>query len=346
MLPHNKRGLHLRYNFLTDRFAAMDNVKAYLYDAKGSDCEMKILDVDVSALNEHQILWIVITKRDLEVISSVTEHVGIMDAPCGLMVKEDAEPRLGKYNDFFHFSINAVSSGKHGSPQSLKVDFIVGRNYVLTVSTGEPEYFREFREREKGESMIGELDAESIVASLLDRNIVEYFRSLNGLETRIDSIDEHVLKSELGTDKFLQKMVQLRSDASKLRRWLMPHREVYYALARPDFQQIADSTAAEHYRLLSQHFENAVDAVEHARETVVSVFELYATKSTHMTNMLIQRLTFLTLITGAVAVVAGILGMNFEAEIFKIEWGFAITVGGLLLLGIVLTIFARVRGWI
>lgn len=324
----------------------MDNVKAYLYDAGGSDREIEILDVDVSAINDQQILWIIMTERDEEVLGRVTEHVGIENAPCGLMIKEDSEPRLEKYDDFFHFSINAVTAGKHGSPHSRKVDFLVGRNYVLTVSAGEPDYFREFREREKGESMIGELDAESIVASLLDRNIVEFFRALNALEGRIDKIDDQVLKSELGTDKFLQQMVQLRSDASKLRRWLMPHREIYYALARPDFLQIAESTAAEHYQQLSQHFENAVDAVEHARETVVSVFELYATKSTHMTNMLIQRLTFLTLITGAVAVVAGILGMNFEAELFKIEWGFAITVGGLVLLSIVLTIFARMRGWI
>jgi len=324
----------------------MDNVKAYLYDAAGSDREIKILDIDVSELNDHQFLWVVMTERNEDVLRRVAEHIGIEDAPCRLMIKEDGEPRLEKYDDFFHFSINAATANDHGSPKSCKVDFLAGRNYVLTVSTGEPDYFRQFREREKGESMIGKLDAQSIVASLLDRNIVEYFRALNILEGRIDAIDEQVLKSELSTEKFLKQMVQLRSDTSKLRRWLMPHREVYYALARPDFQQTAESTAAEHYRLLSQHFENAVDAIEHARETVVSVFELYATKSTHMTNMLIQRLTFLTLITGAVAVVAGILGMNFQAALFKAEWGFAITVIGLVLLSIGITIFARIKGWI
>ena len=324
----------------------MDNVKAYLYDAEGSDREAEILDIDVSTLNNDQILWLVVTERDEEVLRRVTEKIGIKNAPCALMIREDSTPRLEKYDKFFHFSINAVTAGKHGSPHSRKVDFLVGKNYVLTVSTGEPEYFRHFRNREKGESMIGELDAESIVASLLDQNIVEYFRALNTLENRIDVLDETILKKEVDTEKFLQEMVKLRSDASKLRRWLMPHREIYFALSRPDFKQIAESTAAEHYRLLSQHFESAVEAVEHAREVVLGLFDLYATKTSHMMNVLIKRLTFLTLITGTLAVFAGIFGMNFKSELFEIESGFWITVVGLTLLGIAITIFAMIKRWV
>ena len=59
----------------------------------------------------------------------------------------------------------------------------------------------------------------------------------------------------------------------------MPHREIFYSLSRADFHQIAESDSAEQYKMLNQHFESAVDAVENSRDTVLSVFELYATKS-------------------------------------------------------------------
>lgn len=324
----------------------MENVTAYLYDAEGSDREIEILDLDVSGLNDDQILWVVISERNEEILSRVVDHIGIDGAPCKLMISEDSSPRLEKYEKFFHLSINAVAVGSHGSPHSLKVDFLVGKNFVITVSSGEPEFFKEFRDREKGESMIGELDAESIVASLLDQNVVEYFRCLNRLESRIDAIDETILKKDIDTDKFLEEMVKLRSDASKLRRWLMPHREVYFALSRPDFKQIAESTAAEHYLQLNQHFESAVSAVEHAREVVIGLFDLYATKTSHMMNLLIKRLTFLTLITGTLAVFAGIFGMNFKSELFEIENGFWITVVGLTVLGIAITVYAMIKRWI
>jgi Mg2+ and Co2+ transporter CorA len=141
-------------------------------------------------------------------------------------------------------------------------------------------------------------------------------------------------------------MVGLRRDVSRLRRWLVPHREIFYALSRADFHQIAESDSAEQYKMLNQHFESAVDAVENSRDTVLSVFELYATKSAQLTNTFVQRLTFLTLLTGSLAVIAGILGMNFKADIFEHENGFWFTVSGLVVVAIALTIFARFRRWI
>lgn len=324
----------------------MENVKAYLYDADGRDSEIELFELDMADVNNRTILWVVVTERDEELLVRITGKLGIKHVPCHLLVKEDSPPQLEKFDNLFRFSINSVTSGKHGSPQCKKIDFLVGRNCVLTVSTGEPEYFRQFRKKENGESMIGELDAESLAASLLDQSIVEYFRALDALESRIDVVDEVILKKELDTDKFLQEIVRLRSDTSKLRRWLMPHREVFYALARPDFKQIADSTAGEHFQLLRQHFESAVEAVEHARETVLGVFDLYATKSTHMTNLLIKRLTFLTLITGTLAVIAGVFGMNFRSGLFEAENGFWLTVGGLTMMGVAITMFARKRRWI
>ena len=98
--------------------------------------------------------------------------------------------------------------------------------------------------------------------------------------------------------------------------------------------------------MLNQHFESAVDAVENSRDTVLSVFELYATKSAQMTNTFVQRLTFLTLLTGSLAVIAGILGMNFKADIFDMENGFWFTVAGLVIVAIGLTAYARFKRWI
>lgn len=324
----------------------MENVKAYLYDARGADEEVSVEDIDVTGLNDEQILWVVMVERDRRALAKITESLGVKGVPCDKIIDEEGSPTLEKYDDFFCFSVDSVGGDEKSSPARHKIDYIVGKNFVVTVSTGEPKYFRDYRNREKGDSMIGKLDAESLVASLLDQNIVTYFRALNALEGRIDKVDEKILKKDLDTEKFLNEMVQLRSDVSKLRRWLMPHREVYYALARPDFQQISESTAEEHYRLLSQHFENAVDAVEHAREAVLGVFDLYATKSSHMTNILIQRLTILTLVTGTVAVIAGILGMNFKSDIFEADYGFWIAVGGIAAVALGITIFARIRRWI
>ena len=127
----------------------------------------------------------------------------------------------------------------------------------------------------------------------------------------------------------------------------MPHRDIFYALARPDFVRIAQSDSADSFRLLNEHFEHAFDAIEASRDTVLSLFELFATKSAQTTNDLVQRLTFITLVIGVLGVVAGTLGMNFEVdEIFKSEYGFWIVIGAMLLLALGLTVLARLKKWI
>lgn len=324
----------------------MENVNAYLYDASGTDEEVELDDVDVEGLDETQLLWINVSKRDETLLNAVTTTLGVNNVPCKAVIDDSGRPEIEKFDDFFRFCVDSIVSDKDASPERLMIDYIVGKNYVVTIHEDDVGYLEEFRKREKGESQIGELDAESFVATLLDLNIVTYFNALDELERRVDEFDELVLKEDFETEEFLKRVVSLRRDASKLRRWLMPQREVYYSLSRADFQQIAESNSAEQYKMLNQHFESAVDAIEHARETVISVFELYATKSTHMTNILVQRLTFLTLITGSLAVIAGILGMNFKADIFELEYGFWITVAGLFLVAVGLAIFARFKHWI
>ena len=324
----------------------MENVKAYLYDARGHDEELSLDEVDIEKLNGDQLLWVNVLKRDESLLGEVTAALKVEHVPCKAVVRDSGPLDLDRFETFFRFCVDSVVTKEDESPQRLMVDYIVGKNFVVTVHEGEVEYFNEFRKREKGETPLGELDAESFLATLLDLNIVSYFRAVDEIERRVDRADELVLKKDLEPDQFLKDMVRLRRDVSRLRRWLVPHREIFYSLSRADFHQIAESDSAEQYKMLNQHFESAVDAVENSREAVLSVFELYATKSAQMTNTFVQRLTFLTLLTGSLAVIAGILGMNFKADIFDLENGFWFTVAGLLVVAFALTAFARFRRWI
>ncbi len=222
----------------------------------------------------------------------------------------------------------------------------MGNNFVVTVHDGEVEYFSEFRRREKGETQWGELDAERFLAILLDLHIVSYFNAMEELERRVDKFDEKVLKTDLKPEDFLSRMVGLRADISVLRRWLLPHRDLFYALARADFQQIVESDATEEYRKLNEHFKTAVDAIEHAREMILSIFDLYAAKSAQETNSLIRKLTFFTLVVGSLGVIAGIFGMNYQLSYFETEGGFWFTVGAMVVIASTWAIIAKHRGWL
>ena len=103
----------------------------------------------------------------------------------------------------------------------------------------------------------------------------------------------------------------------------------------------------ESFQQLNEHFESAVDSIESSRDTVLSLFDLYTTKSSHRMNNAMRRLTFITLTAGGLGVIAGIFGMNFEVEFFKsAETGFWITIGGMAILAVITASGAFYRRWI
>jgi len=322
-------------------------ISVYLFDSKGSDKELDLDELDLKKIKENQLLWINILSREKKAVEKVAEMLGLKHVPVSNISNVSRRPQIDIYEDFFRFFIVSVKTGKSGKIERTPIDFLVGKNFVVTVHDEEIEYFQEFSKLEKGETHIGELDAESFVAALLDLHIVSYFSALEKIEERVDKLDERVLETDIETGEFLAEMVELRKTVSNLRRWFLPHRNVFYALSRPDFQRIAESDSAEHFKMLNDHFENAVDAIEASRDTVLGLFDLYATKSAQLMNKFIQRLTFITLLVGGLGAVAGVWGMNFEVGYFKsAEYGFWLTIGSMVLLIIVLTIIGKIKKWI
>jgi magnesium/cobalt transport protein CorA len=321
-------------------------ILAYLYDADGTDQEIKPEDAVLENLNNKQLLWINVLKRDKQFIHQISKALNLSDVPVKNILNISERPTIEKFHDFYRLFVVSVNIDDDGKLQQVPIDYLIGKNFVLTIHDGDVDYFQEFRDREKGETQLGKLDAESFLATLLDMHIVTYFRALEKVERTVDKLDDRILKRNLRDEDFISDMVNLRRDVSKLRRWFLPHRDVFYGLSRPDFNPVAESNSAADFQMLSQHFENAVDAIESSRDTVLSLFDLYTTKSSHNMNNLMKRLTFVTLVVGGLGAIAGVWGMNFEVEYFKwAETGFWLTmiVMGLFVLGAI--VVAKLFRW-
>lgn len=319
-------------------------LKAYLFNADGDNKEVEITDDICRRLEEKQLLWINIVERDKETIEAAMKTLRFHKAPIEKLLSERERPNLDKFENYYRLFINSVELSGEDDLRRVPIDFLVAKNIVVSIQNGEVEYFEEFRNLEPGERHIGEMDAESFIATLLDLHVVSYYKAVEKIEQLVDKFDEHILTSELKDEDFFSQMVGIRRDVSKLRKWLMPHRDVFYALSRPDFRQIAQSDSAEHFEHLNQHFEGAIDSVENLRDTVLSLFDLYTTRASHRMNDLMKRLTFATIIFGALSVIAGVLGMNFEAdEIFKIRDGFWVALLGMGLLALTIITIAKIR---
>ena len=192
---------------------------------------------------------------------------------------------------------------------------------------------------------IGKLGADSFAAALLDRLLTAYFDAVDAFEERLDDLEVEILKPRVPS-AHLQELRRMRHVVAQLRRLLSSHRDLFDAMARPDFQPDQPEKVEAQFRAVSRRYERTMDAVENARDLVVGSYELLTTRLSQRTNDTMRALTFVTVMLGSLAVVAGVLGMNFQASLFETgSTGFWITVGAMAGFVVLALLIGHRRGW-
>jgi magnesium transporter len=311
-------------------------VRAMLFDADGDDRLLAEEEIGRGPLGERQLLWVDVEEDDAGAAEAVLASLG---------ERGDAV-RLQNVGDWFLAQVVAVEHEGRLRFGGRALAILCGRNFVVSLHRGPLEFIEQLRDRERADTRIGALSAESFCASLLDWAVESYLRAVSDFEAAVDRLEVTLLASRVHR-QCLPELAQLRRGASRLRRMLSPHRQVFGALARPDFRPSEDGVADRHFRALEQRFERAMDAVENTRELVVGSFELFTTRSAERTNETMRALTFVTVLLGSLAVVAGALGMNFKTPFFDTgDVGFWVSIGVMAGIAIVATSIARWRRWI
>ena len=327
-------------------------IRTFLYDAEGRDREITLTAEVLAELAEHHILWIDATAPD-EADFALLKTLFSLSGPCMAGLRRATTTfSLDNYGSYFHCDVPAVvrqpkdAAGLPRTAMRARVDFIVAAQWLITVHAEDLAFLQQFRDQDKGETLIGALTGPQVAASLLDWHLEAYLGALEDVEAFVDGLDARILARPRVREALLGEVMVGRRYVSSLRRLLGPQRSVFYGVSRPDFSQIAGTEAAVHYAALERRFERTLDAVEHGRDLMQSSFDLFTTRTAETTNMLIRRLTFLSVLLGGLGALACVFGMNYQPPYAKSGLPFWIVVGVLVAVAVGGLVFARLRKWI
>lgn len=324
------------------RYSAM--AETYLYDANGHDRQIELSETSLDGLVDGQLLWIDIERGEGEALRAAARLCGIEEGLCDELGDGSALHQLQRFATHFQFAVTLAP--EHGEPGDRRLDFLIGKSWLLTVRDGEVPFLTDFRTRDRAETEIGKLSSATLAASLLDWHLEAYFSAMSQIEASVDLLDEASLTERVSRNG-LRRLAALRRRVSGLRRRLAAQRGVFHGLVRPDFEPVAGAGVLEHFQQVESRFERAVDQIDSSRAAVAGAFELFTSQAAQETNDLVKRLTFVTVIIGIAGAVSGIFGMNFQTEFSRTgEHGFHLVIGSMIIGSIVATLAARRKGWI
>ncbi|PYE54632.1 magnesium transporter CorA family protein [Deinococcus yavapaiensis] len=320
-------------------------IRVTLFDAEGRDRDLNLADMNVSRLGESHLLWIDVEGRAEGEVRAVAERLGLPREVTEDLLDEVEEPHLHLYSDFFTLDVRTLEE-RGGKLENVEIDFVAGRNFVLTVHPCPVAFLQAFREQQRGDTDLGALSSSAFLAALLDWLLGGYYRTIDTMEAELDRLDTAILAKGMPDDDLLTRIVRHRRRVSDVRTALAAHREVFAALARPDFWFGQQGAASVHFVALFSRFERTLSAVEDARSLVIGTFDLYMARSAERTNDIVRVLTIATVLLGLGAFVSGLFGMNTGEpwENMGVR-GFYRVLGLILVLAALVLVFARRRRW-
>jgi magnesium transporter len=325
---------------------ATGNVRVREFDADRRDRELSLADAVASKPSDRQVLWIDLPDGvDDDVLASIADRFEFDPLTTRALRSPIERPHLAVHGKYFHLCV-AAEPGAPDRTDPAWLTVVCGRNVVITRHEGPLALLDELDTRIKADATLGELVGAEFVALILESVVSSYFAAVDDVEDEIDRLDARSLRVE-GLE-LLDELVRVRRRIARQRRTITAHRGLFAAVAGPDVRQVVDDADANaDLQAVASRFDQAVAAVEAAREALLGSFDVYISRTGQRTNEIVKVLTIATVILLPGSVIAGLMGMNVLVPLDKDDpTSFWIVVLGVAALAVAILTTLRLRRWL
>jgi magnesium transporter len=315
---------------------------AILFDSHEVD-HLDDLDKRPRRLRTTQLLWVDL-HRDSELdTSDVAKAFNLHETTARCLSSPHERPVFFDYGHYIHITTYAPREDEQGELHA--VECAVGENWVVTAHDEPIAVLEEFADRVSGSGDTGTLDGPSFLAALLEWVLGSYSAAFERMEEQLEEFDAKAMRGD-GSDDDIEALVAMRRQVGKLRRALASHRSALVALTHPELVLLGNDRSGERFESLYKRYEATVQEAREAREVIVGSFDVHIARGGHHTNEIMKVLTLTSVILLPGALLAGVMGMNFQVGIFDHEALFWVVLAVIIAVAPITLVVAKLRKWI
>ncbi len=262
------------------------------------------------------------------------------------ILNTDQRPRIDVNDDYIFICAKMLFYHKGAGEFEIdQVSFILGRNYVISISEKDTDVFEPVVKRlQQGMSRFRKLGADYLVYSLLDVIVDNYFAVLEVFGDQVETVEDEMVvrtsRQTLGTIHKLKRQILF------LHKSVWPMREVLSFLERGESLLVQESTEI-YIRDLYDHIVQVMDTTETLRDILSSMLDVYLSSSSNRMNEIMKVLTIISTVFMPLSFIVGVYGMNLK-NMPELNWPWMYPVLWMIMLGIslfMLMYFKRKKWW-
>jgi magnesium transporter len=282
------------------------------------------------------------TAADLE---SIREELGLHELAVEDALEEHERPKMDRYKT--HLFVTAYSVALDTATGELaahEVSAFITSDALVTVRKthgfGIDDVLRRWDDTDVGAVTTGFL-----LYGLLDHVVDSHFDAVQSLDAEIEALEDQVFADDPRDKELQRRSFQLRKSLVKLRRVVLPMREVVNALMRRDLQ-VVDESMMPYYQDVYDHVLRATEWTESLRDLISSVLETNLTMQSNRLNVIMKQVTSWAAIIAVPTAVTGFYGQNVPYPGFGHPAGFWASTIVTLVASVSLFWYFRRKDWI
>jgi magnesium transporter len=288
------------------------------------------------------IVWLDLEAPTADDLVLIAEEFGLNPLAVEDATAERQRPKLDHYDDHIFLSLYDVtfdSDSRELHAHELAV--FAAERYLITVRKSAGYSIDPVVARWDDNKQLATHGVGFLLWGLLDVVVDGHFDTVQQLDERVDALEDLLFEQGDVSNAVQRRSFDLRKALVRIRRVVLPTREVLNALMRRDLK-LVDDELMPYYQDVYDHVLRAADWTDSLRDLVSTIMETNLTIQGNRMNEIMKKVTSWAAIAAVPAVVTGYYGMN--VRIFP---GAGTTLGGwvalVIMFGVVLVLYAMFR---
>ncbi|MGM9986704.1 MAG: magnesium/cobalt transporter CorA [Bacillaceae bacterium] len=261
-------------------------------------------------------------------------------------VGELQRPKIDFYKDYYFVILHDLCEE---SFKASEIDLFVSEKYIVTVhqksSKAIDELLLECKEPSQGKVVPIQFSHR-----IIDRIVDYYFLVVYEIEDKLNELEEEMgkfiqVKTMNSPNETMEKIYRTRSKVSRLRRTIVPMRELLYRMVNSQrLKHISDHRI--YYKDIYDHLLKQSEMIDVIQELTSDLRDTYYSLNAQNMNKTMKGLAILSAFFLPLSFLAGVYGMNFKyMPYLKMENGFFVIAFFMGALVVIMYFWIKKKGW-
>ena len=275
----------------------------------GRDLELEALRLVCA--DKGLVVWVDLDNPTDDEIKAILEGV-FQFHPLAIedCVTPSSLPKIEDYETYLFMVTHAIDFTRTEKFSSTELDLFIGKEYLVTFHRTPLKSVQATIDRLVKVTGVVVRGPDRLAHTVLDFLVDNYQPVIAELGAELEEIEQTVLAKTSG-DKFMNEILHVRTDFSRLRSIVQPQRDTIDRLARGDSKLIRPIMLP-YFRDLRDNLARLGETATGYHERLMMAFDIYLNKAAFEANEGIKFLTAVTALTLPAVLVGGWYGMNFE----------------------------------